>query len=48
MPIAFSNSTQAMPAEPAPFTTSFVSRSSRPVRWQALISPAAATIAVPC
>ena len=48
MPIAFSSSTQAMAAEPAPLTTSLVSRSVRPVRWQALISPAAATMAVPC
>ena len=48
MPIAFSSSTHAIAAAPAPFTTSLVSRNSRPVRWQALISPAAATMAVPC
>ena len=44
----FSSSTQAIAAAPAPFTTSLVSRSSRFVRSQALISPATATIAVPC
>ena len=47
-PMAFSSSTQAMAAAPAPLTTSFTAFSSRPVRWQALISPAAATMAVPC
>ena len=47
-PIALISSTQAIAAAPAPFTTSLMSANARPVRWQALISPAAATIAVPC
>ena len=39
---------QAMPAAPAPLHTSRVVAMSRPVRCSALISPAAAMIAVPC
>ena len=39
---------EAMAAAPAPFTTTFTSLKSRPVRRQALISPAAQMIAVPC
>src|SRR5437763_378984 len=47
-PIALINSVQAMAAAPAPFTTTLTSLSSRRVRWQALIRPAAVMIAVPC
>ena len=42
------SSMQAMPAEPAPLQTIFVVFSSRPVRCSALMTPAAAMIAVPC
>ena len=48
MPMALSNSRQAMPAAPAPLQTSLVVLMSRPVRSSALIRPAAAMIAVPC
>ena len=47
-PIALISSVQAIAAAPAPLTTTLMSPSSRPVRWQALISPAAVMIAVPC
>ena len=47
-PSALRRSRHAMPAAPAPLTTSFVSRMSRPVRCIALTRPAAAMIAVPC
>jgi hypothetical protein len=47
-PIALSSSRQAMPAAPAPLHTSLVDLMSRPVRSSALISPAAAMMAVPC
>ena len=48
IPIAFSNSTQAIPAAPAPFTTILKSLIFLPVIDKALSSPAVATIAVPC
>ena len=38
-PIALSSSVQAIPAAPAPFTTSFVFAMSRSVRWSALMRP---------
>ena len=47
-PIAFISSVQAIAAAPAPLTTTFTSSSRRPVSRQALISPAAQMIAVPC
>ena len=47
-PIALTSSVQAMPAAPAPLTTSLTSRSERPVSSSALIRPAAAMMAVPC
>ena len=46
--IDFSNSRQAIPAAPAPLQTSFVLAMSRPVRSNALSSPAEAMMAVPC
>ena len=47
-PIAFISSSEAMPAAPAPHSTSFTSSSLRPVMAQALIRPAAEMMAVPC
>ena len=47
-PIALISSVQAIAAAPAPFTTTLMSASLRPVRKQALIRPAAVMIAVPC
>ncbi len=47
-PMAFKSSMQAIAAAPAPLITSLASRSERPVTSSALISPAAAMIAVPC
>ncbi len=47
-PIALIRSRVAMPAAPAPFSTSLISDSLRPVTSHALISPAAEMIAVPC
>ena len=38
---------QAIPADPAPLTTSLVSLVVRPVRSSALMKPAAAMMAVP-
>ena len=37
-----------MPAAPAPFTTTLMPESFRPVRCSALITPAVEMIAVPC
>ena len=48
MPMAVSSSRQAMPAAPAPLTTSLKVLRSRPVSSSALRSPAAAMMAVPC
>ena len=47
-PIAFKSSRHAMPAAPAPFTTTLVFFSFLPVRSKALIIPAVEIIAVPC
>ncbi len=47
-PSAFISSSEAMPAAPAPQSTSLTSCSSRPVILQALIRPAEEMIAVPC
>ena len=47
-PMALISSRQAMPAEPAPLTAILMSLMSRPVRCNALISPAAQIMAVPC
>ena len=47
-PMALMSSREAMPAAPAPHSTSLTSLSSRPVILQALIRPAAEMIAVPC
>ena len=47
-PMAFISSSEAMPAAPAPHSTSFTSASSRPVILQAFSRPAAEMIAVPC
>ena len=48
MPIAFNNSTQAIPAAPAPLTTILKFLISLPVIVRAFNKPAVATIAVPC
>ena len=48
IPIALSNSTQAIPAAPAPFTTILKSLISFPLILRAFRRPAVATIAVPC
>ena len=47
-PMALISSSEAMPAAPAPQSTTFTSFSSRPVMAQAFIRPAAEMIAVPC
>ena len=47
-PIAFKSSKQAIPAAPAPFTTTLTSFNFFPVRSKAFIIPAVEIIAVPC
>src|SRR3546814_6056280 len=47
-PIDLISSVQAMAAAPAPLTTTLTFLSLRPVRWQALMMPAAVMIAVRC
>ena len=47
-PMRLISSVQAIAAAPAPLTATLTSLSSRPVRKQALIRPAAVMIAVPC
>ncbi len=47
-PSSLISSVQAMALAPAPLTTILISLALRPVRWSALIRPAAAMIAVPC
>ena len=47
-PIAFKSSRQAIPAAPAPLTTTFISFIFFPVKSNALMIPAVEIIAVPC
>ena len=46
--MALISSSEAMPAAPGPFSTTFTSSIFLPVMWQALIRPAAQMMAVPC